>query len=213
MVAGRIPARALTLATSLLLLCSACTSGAASSSQLVTADPSHVLLTLSDMPSAGFTVVEPEHAVNASTLASGKDWDARQLMQEGFQAAATVRYLRAVDLTIANGPVEVIDAVERFATATGATDRYNARAKELDNADGAIPTSTGPLGDAAHADSIVRTTSGGVPAIQVTLLWRVANIVNVIVIRGRYGGTRVEDALPLARVITQREVSSAHSPA
>jgi hypothetical protein len=36
-------------------------------------------------------------------------------------------------------------------------------------------------------------------------VWRVANLVNLIVARGRYGGTRLDDALVLAGVQTQNE--------
>jgi len=36
-------------------------------------------------------------------------------------------------------------------------------------------------------------------------VWRVGNLVNVIVSRGRYGGTRLDDALILAGLQTQNE--------
>ena len=58
--------------------------------------------------------------------------------------------------------------------------------------------SAGPLGDEAHADSLVMTAPDGVQAVQVTLEWRVANLVVVLIARGRYGGTRLDDALVLA---------------
>ena len=59
------------------------------------------------------------------------------------------------------------------------------------------------------ATSLVRTTAGGLPAVQITVVWRVDNVVNVIIARGRYGGTRLDDALVLAGVQTQNETGPA----
>jgi len=39
-------------------------------------------------------------------------------------------------------------------------------------------------------------------------VWRVANLVNIIIARGRYGGTRLDDALVLAGVQTQNEAAT-----
>ena len=78
---------------------------------------------------------------------------------------------------------------------------------------GAVPTSTGPLGDEAHAISVVRTTSGGLQAVEITVVWRVGNLVNIIVARGRYGGTRLDDALVLAGLQTQNELPAPRSAA
>jgi hypothetical protein len=45
--------------------------------------------------------------------------------------------------------------------------------------------------------------------VQITLEWRVANIINVLVVRGRYGGTRLDDALTLAQRVTPAEQAAA----
>jgi hypothetical protein len=82
---------------------------------------------------------------------------------------------------------------------------FAADAHRLDTADGAAAVSTGPLGDEAHADSIVRSTPGGLQAVQITLEWRNSNVLNLLVVRGRYGGTRLDDALVLAHRIDDRE--------
>ena len=60
-----------------------------------------------------------------------------------------------------NGPIDVVATVERFASIGGASSAYGASVRRLDAIPGAVPTSTGPLGDEAHAISVVRTTSSG----------------------------------------------------
>lgn len=56
---------------------------------------------------------------------------------------------------------------------------------------------------------MVRTTSGGLQAVEITVVWRVDNLVNIITARGRYGGTRLDDALILAGLQTQNELGGA----
>jgi hypothetical protein len=55
---------------------------------------------------------------------------------------------------------------------------------------------------------VVRTTSGGLQAVEIDVVWRMGNLVNIIIARGRYGGTRLDDALVLAGVQTQNESHS-----
>jgi hypothetical protein len=51
----------------------------------------------------------------------------------------------------------------------------------------------------------VRTAAGGLQAVEITVVWRVGNLVNIIIARGRYGGLRLDDALLIANVQTQNE--------
>jgi len=186
---------------------SGCGSSASAGPSLSTGDPAHYLVKLSDLPSPDFTVDQPAHAADAAELAHENATRAVHLTQDGLQAGAAVRYFRAVDLATANGPIDVVNTVERFATVAGAATAYAADVQDLDAAVGAAPISTGGLGDEAHAVSLVRTASSGVQAVQITLEWRVANVVNIIVLRGRYGGTRLDDALVLAHRTTTRELA------
>jgi len=186
---------------------SGCGSSAAAGPSLSTGDPAHYLVKLSDLPSPDFTVQQAAHAADAAELANENATRAVRLTQDGLQAGAAVRYFRIVDLATANGPIDVVNSVERFATTAGAGTAYAADVQDLDAAVGAAPISTGGLGDEAHAVSLVRTASSGVQAVQITLEWRVANVVNILVLRGRYGGTRLDDALVLAHRTTTRELA------
>jgi hypothetical protein len=176
----------------------ACAASPAASASPLTGDPARYLLNIDQLVSPDFGVAQETHAVNASTLAEGDAATLQRLQSDGLQAAASIDYFRQVALALANGPVEVTSTVERFASVTGATDFYTADVARRDASPGETPLSAGSLGDAAHADSLVRPTTNGIPAVQVTIEWRVANLVNVLIVRGRYGGTRLDDALLLA---------------
>ena len=189
-------------------LLSGCGSSASTGQSLSTGDPAHYLVKLSDLASPGFTIDQPAHAADAAELAHENATRAVHLTQDGLQAGAAVRYFRAVDLATANGPIDVVSTVERFATTAGAATAYAADVQDLDAAAGAAAISTGGLGDEAHAVSLVRTASSGVQAVQITLEWRVANIVNILVVRGRYGATRLDDGLVLAHRTTTRELAA-----
>jgi hypothetical protein len=172
---------------------------------LATGDPLHDLITLDQLVAPNFTVSSPAAHVDASTLAGSDVGLASALTAGGLQSAASVEYQRGVDFSTSNGPLDVVATVMRFATIAGATRAYNANVKHLDAMSGAVPASTGPLGDEGHSVSVVRTTPGGLQAVEIDVVWRVGNLVNIIIARGRYGGTRLDDALVLAGVQTQNE--------
>jgi hypothetical protein len=207
MAAGPGVVRAVAGLFACVVVLSGCGSSAAAGPSLSTGDPAHYLVKLSDLPSPDFTVDQAAHAADAAELAHENATRAVRLTQDGLQAGAAVRYFRAVDLATANGPIDVVNTVERFATAAGAGTAYATDVQDLDAAVGAAPISTGGLGDEAHAVSLVRTASSGVQAVQITLEWRVANVVNILVLRGRYGGARLDDALVLAHRTTTRELA------
>jgi hypothetical protein len=174
-------------------------------SSLATGDPLHDLITLDQLVAPDFTVSSPAVHVNASTLAGGDASLAAAITAAGLQSAATVEYQRGIDFSTSNGPLDVVATVMQFASIAGATSVYGANVKQLDALSGAVPTSTGPLGDEGHSISVVRTTSGGLQAVEITVVWRLGNLVNIIIARGRYGGTRLDDVLILAGVQTQNE--------
>jgi len=184
----------------------ACDASAGGTQSVVHGDPTRYLLGLDQLVSPDFTVVETARAVDAATLAGGDATLKQQLLHDGFSAASRVRYFRQADLAIANGPIDVTSTVAILATASGAHDWFRTLAAHLYRSAGKAPLSTGALGDEAHADTLVRTTAGGISVVQVTLEWRVANAVNVLVVRGRYGGTRLDDALVLAHRVTVNEL-------
>lgn len=177
-----------------------------SATSLATGDPLHDLITLDQLVVPNFTVSSPAARVDASTLANGDAALASALTAAGLQSAASVEYQRGVDFSTSNGPIDVVATVMRFASIAGATSAYNANVKHLDAMSGAVPASTGPLGDEGHSISMVRTTSDGLQAVEIDVVWRLGNLVNIIIARGRYGGTRLDDALVLAGVQTQNEL-------
>jgi hypothetical protein len=175
------------------------------SPSLSAADPLHDLITIDQLVAPDFTVTRPAAHVDASTLGGGDAALASALAANGLQSAATVEFQRGADFSTSNGPIDIVATVERFAAVSGASSAYGASVRHLDAIPGAVPTSTGPLGEAAHAISVVRTTSGGLQAVEITVVWRIGNLVNIMVARGRYGGTRLDDALALAGLQTRNE--------
>jgi hypothetical protein len=178
---------------------------AAANTGLYTSNPLHDLISIDQLVAPDFTVSSRAAAVPASTLAGGDADVAAALEHDGLQAAASVEFQRADEFATANGPLDVVATVERFAGIAGATSAYTAGIVRLDALSGATPTSTGPLGDQAHAVSIVKTAAGGLSAVEITVEWRVGNLVNIMVARGRYGGTRLDDVLVLAGEQTANE--------
>ena len=171
--------------TTVLCIASAC--GGASAAAF-TADPRSYLLTLDELQTPGLSMTAPPALTGATS--------------------ASVTFDRTADLATANGPVEVIDTVVRFASTSSAQGAYQHDIAARDGQSGESALSTGGLGDESHADSLVRTTAQGLQAVQITLEWRVANVTVVLEVRGRYGGTRLDDALMLAHRQTARSLSS-----
>jgi hypothetical protein len=178
---------------------------------LATGNPTGYLTTIDQMVAPDFTVSSAATHVTADMLANGDAAQSAALRSDGLQAAARVEYQRAANFSTANGPLDVVATAMQFSSVAGATDAYNAGVGRLDALTGATPTSTGPLGDEAHAISVVKTTTGGLSAVEITLEWRVNNIVNILVTRGRYGGTRLDDALILANLQTANETGARRS--
>ena len=163
-----------------------------------TADPVQYLLKLAQLQSPDFTVKIPPTSQPAAGFASGNPTAQSQLTQAGLTGAASVTFFRTTDFPTSNGPIEVVDSVVRFTGEDGAHEWFVADGDRLNKEQGAEAISTGALGDEVHATTQVATAPDGVPAIQITLEWRVSNIVALLHVRGRYGGARLEDALVLA---------------
>ncbi|MBV8302558.1 MAG: hypothetical protein JOY68_11605 [Candidatus Dormibacteraeota bacterium] len=186
------------LAASVAALAAAGCGSSPSNSQLASVRPLSALVGIDQLPQPGFTVYSAGHAETAEQVAGGSAAVAAALSRDGLQSAASVSYSRQEEFATANGPLQVSATVERFASASGATDAFDADVATLDSSHGAVAVSTGPLGDAAHADSIVRALPDGLLAVQITLEWRDADVIAVLVLRGRDGGTTLQDALTLA---------------
>lgn len=172
-----------------------------------TADPQHYLLSLDQLETSDFAVDQTPAAVSAAALGGGDSKAVLQLDRAGFAAGAAVSYARTVDFGTSNGPVEVIDTVARFGGTGGAHAWFSFDTQKRDGEQGEVAMSAGPLGDEAAADSLVATAPDGIEAVQVSLEWRVANVVVVLQVRGRYGGTRLDDALTLAHAQTARQLA------
>jgi hypothetical protein len=174
---------------------------------LSTGNPIYYLITVDQLVEPNFSVSSAAALVDASVLAGGDAAFEAALSHDGLHSAARVEFQRAEDFAVANGPIDIVATVERFNADVGARSAYTADVRQLDGRPGATPISTGPLGDEAHAISVVKTTSGGLSAVEITLEWRVGNLVNIIVARGRYGGTRLDDVLVLANRQAANEVN------
>jgi hypothetical protein len=106
--------------------------------------------------------------------------------------------------------VQIGDTVEEFGSATGAATLFGKDIARLDDIAGAVAVSAGSLVDAAHATTraLVEPASG-VRVVEITVEWRVANLLDILVVRGRDGGTRPDDALVLAHNQTASELGLA----
>jgi hypothetical protein len=177
------------------------------------AAPAAYLLGVDQMVSPDFSVDTAPHVLSATDIAGSDRSAAEQLTSAGLVGAAGVDLFRDVgSLALANGPVQVRDTVEEFGSADGAATVYGGDISRLDAVKGATPVSTGSLGDAAHATTTTATAADGVMAVEITLEWRVDNLVDILVVRGRAGATRPDDALLLAHRQTVIELGLATPP-
>ncbi|MDQ6846893.1 MAG: hypothetical protein M3019_04835 [Candidatus Dormibacteraeota bacterium] len=171
--------------------------GQAAAPTVLRGEPSAYLLTIDQMASPDFTLSTPPHSLTAADV-------------PGFLAGAGEEFFRAAgSLAEANGPLQVRDSVEEFASPLGAATAYGADVARLDADAAAKAASTGALGDAAHATTRTATASDGTVVLELTVEWRVDNLVDVLVVRGRNGGTRLDDALLLAHRQTVTELGLA----
>ncbi|HEY7927356.1 MAG TPA: hypothetical protein VIG86_08065 [Candidatus Dormibacteraeota bacterium] len=200
-------------ACSVAILVVAATAGCATAMSAATlqAVPATYLLTLDQLVAPDFSVDTPAHALSITTLAAGDAPRASELATAGFTGAAAVDFFRAAsNLAVVNGPVQIGDTVAEFASAAGAAVPYGSDIARLDAIAGAVAISTGSLGDAAHATSRVLTDpNSGVRVVEITVEWRVDNLLDILVVRGRDGGTRPDDALLLAHRQTAIELGLA----
>jgi hypothetical protein len=182
----------------------------AAAPQVLHAPPATYLLGVDQLVSPDFSVDTPPHAVAVADIAGSDSAAAQQLTAAGFSTAAGEDFFRAVgNLAVTNGPVQIRDTVEEFASAAGAATVFSSDISRLDAAAGAVAVSTGSLGDAAHCTTRTATSSTGVLAVEITVEWRVGNLLDVLVVRGRSGGTRPDDALLLAHRQTVIELGLA----
>lgn len=161
-------------------------------------DPVQYLLKLAQLQSPDFTVEIPATSEPAAGLASGDPIAQSKLTQAGLTGAASVTFSRVANFPTSNGPIEVVDSVAQFTGEDGAHQWFVTDGDRMNKEQGAVPISTGALGDEVHATTQVATAPDGIQAVQITLEWRVSNIVVLLHVRGRYGGTRLDDALVLA---------------
>lgn len=201
----------------LALLAAVIAAGAAacgsSPSRQLSGDPATWLIGLDQLASPDFTVSQAVRSIDPATFSAGDSGLAGALQQDGWQAGATVQYFRDVGaIASANGPVQVIAIAIRFPGSDGASDAFHRDIVSRDRLPGAVQASTGDLGDEAHSDSITASAADGTRLVEVSVDFRVANVLNVITVRGRYGGTRLDDALVLAHRQASNEINGPPSP-
>jgi hypothetical protein len=169
--------------------------------------PKSYLLSIDQLVAPDFAVDVPPHVLAAGEIAATGSTLGQQVAAAGLVGAASEDFFRvSADLAVLNGPVQVTDTVEEFSSATGAATVYHASVTNLDAVSGSVPVSTGSLGDEAHATMRRAAAPGGVTAVEITVEWRVNNLLDILVVRGRYGGTRLDDALLLAHRQTVTEL-------
>jgi len=178
----------------------------AASPQLLEAQPSSYLLTIDELQNAEFQIIEGPGAIDAAAIGGDSATGAR-LTGLGLEAAARVRFFRVVsDVSTSNGPLDVTASVARYRDANGAAEAFALVIGQTEGHAGEQPVSTGPLGDAAHADQVSAKDASGTTLMQFTVTWRLGNLVNVVIIRGRYGGARITDAITLASAQLNNEL-------
>jgi len=156
------------------------------------------VLRLDQLPAAGFTAAATPHVVGPSTVFSAEA-DVTALQRAGLSGAASARYLQpAPVLATANGPLDVVATVVAFSGVAGAHQGMLALTAQVDGRPGAVTVSAGDLGAESHAVTQSATASDGTVVVEITVLWRVANLLNEMVVRGRQGGTGVGDAVVIA---------------
>jgi hypothetical protein len=157
------------------------------------------LVSLDQLRVARFTVAEAPHGLGFGTASAGDSQLGTALRANGMQDAATVRYFRQVpDLATANGFIDVRSTVLRFAAAGPAHRAFLAEVRHTDEVPHIVPESTDALGDEAHGDLLTETSPDGVQVVEATVIVRNANLVELVIVRGRVGGTSLDDALILA---------------
>ena len=163
--------------------------------------PGSYLITLDQLTSPDFIVYEAVASVGAGWLDQASSTAVRK---DGLVRAAEVEYYRNVSFSTSNGPITLTAAVADFTTTAGASTAMIRLDSALDSRAGAVPVSTGPLGDGGYATT-TQGTAEGVGALQVIVVWRVDNLVNSLVAEGRLGGLQLDQILPLAAVQTANE--------
>jgi len=196
--------------TSLALagLIAAC-SGTSTSGMYSTA-PLNYLLSLDQLESPGFLVQTPARTLSAAQLNAVTGQDTKTLNGNGLVSGASTEYFRDVGaLSVSNGPVDVVTSVAAFGSPGQAAQQFRADIAARESSSKEQPISTGTLGDEAHGDTelAVAPDLDQTQVIQITLEWRLGNLLNILVVRGRYGGARLTDALQLAAKQTSNEVS------
>jgi hypothetical protein len=182
-----------------LAACSGGGNGAPSPTpRLFTGAAASYLLGLDQLHIAEFTVAEVAHQLGEQALSTGDAQLDTALRAAGLQDAATVRYFRVpADLATANGFLDVRSTVLRFGGAGAAHRAFLAEVRHTDDVPHIVPESTDALGDEAHGDQLTEAAPDGVQLVEATVIIRNANLVELVVIRGRLGGTGMSDALVL----------------
>ena len=161
--------------------------------------PASYLLGVDQLVSPDFSLDTAPHSLAVADITGTDRVAAQRLTSAGFVAAAGEDFFRAVgSLALANGPVQIRDTVEKFQSAAGTATVYGTDISHLDAATGSSAVSTGALGDAAHATTTTAVSPDGVTVVEITVEWRVDNLLDILVVRGRDGATRPDDALLLA---------------
>jgi hypothetical protein len=180
---------------------------AAPSPPSLRAAPATYLLGIDQLISPDFVLDVAPHPLAAAAIAAADGPDASRLAAAGFTGAAAEDFFReSAVLAVLDGPAQIGDTVEAFASSSGAATVYGNDIARRDAVAGTTQVSTGALGDAAHATTRTAVAPDGTSVVEITVEWRLANLVDILVLRGRAGGLRPDDALLLAHRQTAGEL-------
>ena len=171
-------------------------------------NPVQYLLTIDQMESPGFTVETTAATLTLGATAAATGQSASTLRDNRLAQSARIAFFRdAGTLALSNGPLQISDTVEVFPDGNRASRQLHSDVGAREADPNEQPISTGPLGSEAHADTALAVAPDvdQTSVIQITLEWRLDNLLNLLVIRGRYGCTRLSDALLLAGRQNQNE--------
>lgn len=199
----------------LLLACSLAAVSCATATPLATpfgrGPATGYLAMLQDLGAAGFTTTTSPHAIGLSALR--QQLDATADLSPAPDSIASAEYFRQTpDLMETNGPIDVITTAEVFSSDGDASRSFAVQEAWLAAMPTSMSTSAGTLGDQAAANVESRMAPTQIIVLQYGILWRVDNIVELLIVRQRYDGSGITDADAIAQTLTARLESGPLKP-
>jgi len=175
--------------------------GCGNSSAPITASPRTLVLTLLQLPYAGFTIENGSKStgfISNKTAAGGQGAALRRFEAEDRKSAYLATFIREVSPQEVVGPVVIASSAVLYGSISGASSGFTAASKQLGQT-GWQHVSTGPLGDQAAGFTESRMANQ-VDYQSFVIDWRQSNVVNQVRIAGNAATLDIGYALTLARI-------------